>query len=171
MNIIDHGVWVRYTPEVLPETAPNGAIFAKRESDGVDWYDYVRPDFLRMHPPKQPTYDTNGKVIEPNLKSNFHPDGIVCNVFHHRDHDAHIVGATVRGDPTAVYAINQRIIEITGYTGDDPHKDFGGKVYDHVSKKFGEKPQFKPPPPTPFEEKMMEALNNIATRLEKLESK
>ena len=41
MNIINHGVWERYTPKKLPKDAPPGALFARRERDGMDWYDYV----------------------------------------------------------------------------------------------------------------------------------
>ena len=41
MDITNHGSWKRYTPPVLPEGAPPNAMFARRESDGVDWYDYV----------------------------------------------------------------------------------------------------------------------------------
>jgi hypothetical protein len=42
MNIRDHGVWQIYRPTALPEGAPANAMFARRASDGVDWYEYVR---------------------------------------------------------------------------------------------------------------------------------
>src|SRR3954465_7602381 len=42
MSIKDHGKWVSYKPEVHPGYFPKNVIFAKRESDGVDWYDYIR---------------------------------------------------------------------------------------------------------------------------------
>jgi hypothetical protein len=38
---IDHGVWFRYQPEVPPEQAPSYALFAQRQSDNMDWYEYV----------------------------------------------------------------------------------------------------------------------------------
>jgi len=41
MDIKNHGAWQRYTPETLPTGAPANAMFARRESDGVDWYAYV----------------------------------------------------------------------------------------------------------------------------------
>ena len=41
MNTIDHGMWNAYTPTTLPEGAPPHAMFVRRDSDGVDWYDYV----------------------------------------------------------------------------------------------------------------------------------
>ena len=40
-SVIEHGDWQRYTPATLPEDAPGGALFARRTSDGADWYDYV----------------------------------------------------------------------------------------------------------------------------------
>jgi hypothetical protein len=40
MTIINHGMWSRYTPDPYPQL-PAGLMFCKRDSDGVDWYDYV----------------------------------------------------------------------------------------------------------------------------------
>jgi hypothetical protein len=42
MEIKDHGVWHRYKPGTPPPGAPASAMFSRRASDGVDWYDYVR---------------------------------------------------------------------------------------------------------------------------------
>jgi hypothetical protein len=41
MTIINHGSWSRYVPTVFPLGVPTGAIFCKRDADGIDWYDYV----------------------------------------------------------------------------------------------------------------------------------
>jgi hypothetical protein len=41
MDIRDHGLWHRYTPGRLPKNAPPNTLFARREGDGTDWYDYV----------------------------------------------------------------------------------------------------------------------------------
>ena len=43
MNIKNHGEWQVYKPSTLPEGAPPNAMFARRESDGLDWYAYVHP--------------------------------------------------------------------------------------------------------------------------------
>lgn len=40
--MIDHGAWEGYKPEVYPKDVPEGIIFARRVSDGADWYDYVK---------------------------------------------------------------------------------------------------------------------------------
>lgn len=36
-----HGSWSRYSPETIPPERPVNTMFAKRDSDGVDWYDYI----------------------------------------------------------------------------------------------------------------------------------
>ena len=41
MNIKSHGTWHHYRPSKLPKDAPANAMFARREGDGADWYDYV----------------------------------------------------------------------------------------------------------------------------------
>jgi hypothetical protein len=145
MEIIDHGVWVQYQPVKPAKYAPHNTIYARREADSTDWYDYVRPDFLRMQPPPPPTYHpTTGELlpVPPIPPSNFKSGSVVCNIFRQRDQS--IVGAATY-DPTAVHSINQRVIEIVGYTGSDPQKDFGGKVYDHATGTFSDQP---PPPPS-----------------------
>jgi hypothetical protein len=40
MNIYDHGTWSQYVPAAWPEDYPSTALFARRDSDGVDWYVY-----------------------------------------------------------------------------------------------------------------------------------
>ena len=42
MAVIEHGDWQLYTPSPFPESMPVGALFARRVSDGADWYDYVK---------------------------------------------------------------------------------------------------------------------------------
>lgn len=40
--MIYHGDWERYTPVPLPEGWPEWASYARRVSDGVDWYQWTR---------------------------------------------------------------------------------------------------------------------------------
>lgn len=40
--MIYHGDWERYTPDPLPEGWPEWASYARRVSDGVDWYQWTR---------------------------------------------------------------------------------------------------------------------------------
>jgi hypothetical protein len=54
MDIKNHGAWHRYSPAKLPKDAPANAMFAQREGDAADWYDYVNsgehfaPDSIKM---------------------------------------------------------------------------------------------------------------------------
>jgi hypothetical protein len=165
MKIIDHGVWVKYKPDKPRAEAPANAMYMRRESDGVDWYDYVRPNFYQMFPRPQSLLELTGET-EP-LVPNFKPDSLICNVSYHEHLKAHVVGAAVR-DPTAVAPINQRVIEIVGFDGDDPQAEFGGKVYDHEAGTFS-KLVIPPAPPSPLEQKILDRLDAIEARLEKLE--
>lgn len=36
------GAWVIYVPDPIPAEAPAGALFCKRNSDGVDWYAFLK---------------------------------------------------------------------------------------------------------------------------------
>jgi hypothetical protein len=40
MTIKNHGLWQRYTPDPWPEGIPSTVMFAKRSTDGLDWYAY-----------------------------------------------------------------------------------------------------------------------------------
>ncbi|MEH2525874.1 MULTISPECIES: hypothetical protein [unclassified Bradyrhizobium] len=60
MTIINHGSWVRYVPDVWPEGLPPNIMFCKRESDGVDWYDFMQGDAMAAGSIKATVY--NGKV-------------------------------------------------------------------------------------------------------------
>jgi hypothetical protein len=110
-QIIDHGYWERYTPEVLPPdfqaVAAMGYVadFARRVSDGVDWYDYRK------------TLDTAAKssVIATVLPI---PAG-------------EVVMAVVR-DVSLVNPVKNRVIEILGVDPKDPapHKLFEQKLLD-----------------------------------------
>jgi len=54
VSIIDHGTWTSYKPERTSADAPENALFLRRESDGADWYAYVRsgkhfrPDTVKL---------------------------------------------------------------------------------------------------------------------------
>lgn len=166
MEIIDHGVWIRYQPVKPQAGAPHGAIYARREADSVDWYDYVRPNFLLMQPAKPPTYHpTTGEqlVEDPPPEPNFKPGSVVCNIYHHPHFNRSIVGAATY-DPTAVHSINQRVIEIVGYEGDDPQKDFGGKTYDPKTGTLSDPPPMPPAPKSPDER--LDALEKRVKALE-----
>jgi len=148
MNIIDHGKWVPYKPErhyrKFEEAGEAGVnlLYAKRTSDGKDWYVYVNDD--------EPFGNNNVKMI-------VHDQG-----------DGWIVGAAVY-DATLLWPANSLLLEVTDYRGSDPQQDFGGKMFDRKTRTFGERPPRPPPPPTPTETRILSTLDNIIERIERLE--
>lgn len=150
MSIIDHGNWVRYKPEKPPKDAPGNAMFARRESDGMDWYDYVAPG------------TTNFAV------------GTVKFAAMWRDNvGAYVVGPAVY-DASAIFPADHIVGEIDDYVGDDPQTDIGNMIYDPATGDFRSQPPPPPPPPlppSPTETKILNALDAIVARLEKLEKK
>jgi hypothetical protein len=118
MNIEEHGTWLPYKPDTLPENAPVSTIFVRRASDGVDWYDYV------------------------NAGTNFDPDSIKMTVVG----PSNIVGAAVF-DPTMMFpGSDALVLEVFDVVTDDPQAMFGDKVYDAANQTFTDRPPVGPPP-------------------------
>jgi hypothetical protein len=115
MAFIDHGTWQAYVPATLPIGAPSGALFVRRDSDGVDWYDYV----------KAGSNFTAGSVKFTALWQDLY-SSYVCKV------------ATF--DETMLFPTGQMVREITGYGGSDPQADFGQKLYDPATDTFSDIP-------------------------------
>jgi len=111
MNIIEHGAWVQY--QGPGEDHPPGTLFAKRESDNWDWYDYTR------HPSSPFVSASTVKFTAMTRPGGF------------------IVGAAVY-DPTMLFPPGQSVYEITDYAGNNPQADFGNKVYDPATKTFSD---------------------------------
>jgi hypothetical protein len=121
-TINDHGTWARYTPSPVPADAPPNALFSRRDSDSIDWYDYVNPG------------------------SNF-GDATVIKMTVGSDN---IVRAAVL-DPTRLFPGNGvRVLEVTGASTADPQADWGGFVYDPNTQTFSDPPPpVLPPGPGP----------------------
>jgi hypothetical protein len=145
MNVIDHGNWLRYTPTEFPEGVPKAAMFAQRESDGVDWY----------------KHSSGGE--------NFGADTVKFTALWHEG-IGYLVGAA-NYDVTMLFPPGHIVGEITDYTGSNPQADLGGKLYDPDEGAFREAPPPPAPMPTPTESKILTALDSIMDRLEKLERK
>jgi hypothetical protein len=149
MMIINHGKWMLYKPEKhywrFEEAGAQGMniLYAKRESDGKDWYVYVNDD-------------------EP------FKDGSVRMIIHDQG-DGWIVGAATY-DATALWPAGALVLEITDYRGSDPQTDFGGKMFDLGTRELRERPPLVPTL-TPTEEKILGTLDAVMARLEKLEGK
>lgn len=126
-NIIDHGKWSLYTPDVLPGWAAdlkiqgNVAYFSRRDSDGVDFYDF-----------------RNGKPFQDN--------SLVCTVLTDPATGVETVKAVFR-DHTMLFPFTQRIIEIVGHDVEDgkPHNEFAWLTYDPETKTLSGVPEMPKP--------------------------
>jgi hypothetical protein len=112
MANIDHGDWVAYQPATLPQDTPPGALFARRQSDGVDWYEYVR---------NPASFDTSNVKLAVDWR-----DGI-----------GYVVGSAVY-DATRLFPAGCIVLEVTDYAGSDPQADFGNKLYDPATDSFSD---------------------------------
>jgi len=144
MRVIDHGKWIRYRPEKFPEGAPINALFAKRESDGVDWYDYV------------------------NSGDNFQADSVKIAAMYQDAHKAFVIGPSVL-DPTLIFPAGQIVREFIGFphNGDEEAviAAFRNKYIDPDSNDIVDPPPLPPPPDLEAE------LRQMLARLEALEAK
>lgn len=131
MNTIDHGAWTNYKPDPLPEGAPVSAMYARRDGDGVDWYDYVSTGS---------NFGAGNVVIAARWV-----DGL---------QNSYVVGPATR-EPTAIFPQNCIVHEITDYAGSDPQADLGDKRFDPATGEFSD---LIPPPPAVDILKRLEAL-------------
>jgi len=148
MAHINHGMWRRYQPTETREGIPPDVLYCRRESDGLDFYDFVQP-------PATP----------------YAEGSVAIAVMWREEYNAHVVGAATY-DPTAMFPADSVIIEIDDYTGSDPQADLGGRVYDLETMTLGEVPVFVMEDPVQeTQTKILSALDSIMARLDKLEKK
>ena len=142
-QIVDHGKWVIYQPDTLPEGAPPTALFARRESDGVDWYAYSRDS------------------------KNFSPDTVKFTVMWQDIYNGFTIGAATR-DPARLFPGGALLREIIDYHGgDDPQIELGARLYDPDNNKLRD----RPPQIRVADDPIMQALAAIHNRLDALENK
>jgi len=131
-QIVDHGKWVPYKPDQLPPEAPPNALFCRRESDGVDWYDYVNDD------------------------GNFSADGVKFTVFWQDAFNGFTVGAATR-DPTRLFPADMLVREIIDYRGGEPQIELGDKLYDPDTHRLHQRPELPRLPVPGFDFEGLEA--------------
>src|SRR4051794_3743241 len=114
-EIKDRGDWVRYDPGpdftyTMPDGTkiafPPNTMFCKRVSDDVDWYTYSR---------------NPANFIDGSVKVSC----IVANGF--------LAVAASSTREILLFPQAQRLIEVSGYTGNDPLEDFKGCIVDVVA--------------------------------------
>lgn len=110
MDIIDHGQWIGYKPEHHWLLAHN-VLFAKRVSDGIDWYAYQRStDLLTSDTVKMTIRDVEGEMV---------------------------VQATQR-DGSMIWPLHCRLIEIPSLQGD--HEVYRQKRFNFTTREFTDAP-------------------------------
>ncbi len=127
MKIIDHGKWIPYKPARLPEGAPQHALFCKRESDGVDWYDYVNPPI------------NNRQRL---FSENFQEDSVKVAFMFHEVEQKWIIGPSVI-DATMIFPANHHVREFIGFGSideDEIIRAFRNKVIDLHTNELSERP-------------------------------
>jgi hypothetical protein len=142
MKIIDHGKWIPYKPEVFPKDAPPTALFAKRESDGKDWYQHV------------------------NDPASFQPDTVKIAFSFHEAEKEWIIGPAVI-DATMIFPANHYVREIDGFGSTDENEiiaAFRNKVIDIKTNAMKDRPKNNAP-------SLIEMLNALTRRIEKLEER
>ena len=119
-QIIDHGKWERYQPDKIPQGMPPNVLFARRISDGVDWYDYSRDS------------------------KNFSPDTVKFTALWQDVHNGYTIDAATR-DPTRLFPAGALLREIVDYHGgSDPQLELGARLYDPDSNKLRDRPTPQP---------------------------
>jgi hypothetical protein len=116
-QIVDHGKWVLYQPDKLPEHAPPGALFVRRESDGVDWYEYIKDE------------------------NSFAADTVKFTALWQDIHNGFTISAATR-DPARLFPAGQLVREIIDYHGsDDPQVELGEKLYNPDTHRLRDRPE------------------------------
>jgi hypothetical protein len=120
-QIIDHGRWVPYVPSRWPEYAPPNTIFARRESDGVDWYEY-----------------RNG--------ANFGTDTVKFVAWWQDAYNGYVIGAATRDLNQFPCPLGMLVREIIDYHGGDPQTELGDRLYDPDTHRLHPLPELPMPP-------------------------
>jgi hypothetical protein len=107
-----HGSWSRYTPDPFPPEKPSNAMFLKRDTDGVDWYDYA-------HAAENWT-DGSAKLVVQNWGGTY------------------VVNAA-NTDPTFLFPAGAIILEVIGFEGDA--QQFANKIVDLATDTFTDPPR------------------------------
>lgn len=95
LTITHLGIWQLYQPEVWPEELPKNTLFCRRESDGVDWYEFRKS--LR---------DDTVKMTVADMVGGFKKVQIATR------------------DVSMVWPVNALLLEVDGITEDDPQETY-----------------------------------------------
>lgn len=119
MEVIEHGTWQRYEPATRPAAAPPHALFARRDGDGVDWYDYV---------------NAGTNFAADTLKITVVDDTVCAATY---DATRLFPGAAPVGSEVGGSSLLTTVLEVRDPPVVNPY-DMSRKVYDRDNKTFGD---------------------------------
>lgn len=158
-EIRDHGIWRRYYPtEEERKGIPHSAAFLRRESDGFDWYEYVNVE--------EDNEDHKGRVKQ-------FQDGTVKLVIDmiEKDAEGEAIVRTSAVDETRLFPQDALLLELLGDKREQDEarliEEYCNRYIDPKSGTLGKKREFRPPPP---DDRVMRVLNEIMTRLDRMEA-
>jgi hypothetical protein len=112
-----HGSWSRYEPteDQIPAGAPPGAMYAKRDTDGVDWYAYARDPKNFTEGSTKLILQKVGDVVMVSSsaidQNRLFPQGATV---------LEVIGAGITTDAEALAAYHSKIVDLDNDTFTDP---------------------------------------------------
>jgi hypothetical protein len=106
-NIIEHGEWEKFKPDLRPSNFPENIMFCRRKKDGAEWYQY--------------------------LTKNFQAESIKMTIIPYSE--TWVVQAVVK-EADRLFPAGALVLELTGMDIVDPQTMFGQQVYDRKTKTF-----------------------------------
>jgi hypothetical protein len=166
MAVKDHGFWTRYIPLVITANVPRGAIFLRRDSDGMDWYEYVHDPVDDFGKPKKDEHDNEIK------NTNFEKTTVKAVVdVKGRDNTEQPIVRAAAVEVDRLFPDGGQLLELLDEKRDQNEPaliiEFCNRHIDMKTGKVGDVWQPPPPPENP----VMVALKEIMARLDKLEKR
>jgi hypothetical protein len=120
-TIHQHGFWQPYVPDPFPEGVPPFIMFAQRESDGIDWYEFLKGDELQADSVKMTVMQTSATTAwQTNVRW---------------------VVQAVNPDATMLFPANSLLVEAQdSLLQIDPQSYFGQREFFPDINEFGETP-------------------------------
>jgi hypothetical protein len=139
--IKDHGKWYRYQPGEGGgiSGAPPSTLYARRESDGVDWYDYVHPD------------------------NKFLPETLKLALFWNTDYNSFVVVVPTY-TATEIFPDDRTVMELDLPPVSNPIDVYANKLFDPATGAFTDPPPPELPPQIAMLEKIMKRLDKLEKR-------
>jgi hypothetical protein len=113
LTITQHGTWKAYEPDPWPANLPLFVLFCRRESDQVDWYEFVKRDELASETVKMTAMQV----------------------------DEHWIVQAAARDATQLFPQQCLLLEVDGVDDPDPQASYGAHEYFPDSNTFGPPPQ------------------------------